>query len=104
MDPSNYWSFSSYIFLLFRIENNLEIARKEIQFQQNELSHLREQLLQSEQIRIQLQNDFEQSKQYSQQLEKQLFDKDESKKNVDLLIDQYRQQFTNEKELRLSKK
>jgi hypothetical protein len=67
---------------------------------QNELSRLRQQLSQYERTQIQ----FEQSKEYSQQLEKQLFDKDESKKNIDLLIDQYRQQITNEKELRLSKK
>ncbi len=85
-----------------RIQNDLESARKEIQIHQNELSHLRQQLSQIEQNRIQLQNEFERTKQQCRQLERQIFEKDESKKNVDLLIDQYRQQLTNEKELRLS--
>jgi hypothetical protein len=74
---------------LFRTQNDLEAARKEIQLQQTELSRLREQLSQKEQIHL--------------QLETQLIDKDESKKNGDLLTDQYRQQLTNEKELRTSK-
>jgi hypothetical protein len=74
---------------LFRTQNDLEAARKEIQLQQTELSRLREQLSQKEQIHL--------------QLETQLIDKDESKKNDDLLTDQYRQQLTNEKELRTSK-
>ncbi len=74
---------------MFRTQNDLEAARKEIQLQQTELSRLREQLSQKEQIHL--------------QLETQLIDKDESKKNDDLLTDQYRQQLTNEKELRTSK-
>ncbi len=74
---------------MFRTQNDLEAARKEIQLQQTELSRLREQLSQKEQIHL--------------QLETQLIDKDESKKNGDLLTDQYRQQLTNEKELRTSK-
>ncbi|CAF2796492.1 unnamed protein product [Rotaria sp. Silwood2] len=82
-------------------ENDLEAAREEIEIQKNELSYLREQISQFEQTKIQLQNDLEQTKQYIQQLEKQLSDKDQSKKNSDLIIDQYRQQLTNEKELRL---
>jgi hypothetical protein len=53
---------------------------------------------------MQLQNELEQKNQYSQKLEKQLIDKDESKKNVELLVDQYRQQLSNEKDLRLSKR
>jgi len=59
--------------------------------------------LEDEQIRIQLQNELEQTKQYSHELERQLFDKDEAQKNVNVIIDQYRQQLTTEKELRLSK-
>ncbi|CAF3576825.1 unnamed protein product [Rotaria sordida] len=82
-------------------QNDLEAARKEIEIQKNELSHLHEQLSQFEQTKIKLQNDLEQTKQNSQQLERQLLDKDQSQKNSDLIIDQYRQQFTNEKELRL---
>jgi hypothetical protein len=60
--------------------------------------------LEHEQIRIRLQNELEQTKQYSHELERQLFDKDEAQKNVNVIIDQYRQQLTTEKELRLSKK
>jgi len=60
--------------------------------------------LEHEQIRIQLQNELEQTKQYSHELERQLFDKDEAQKNVHVIVDQYRQQLTTEKELRLSKK
>lgn len=40
---------------------------------------------------------------YSQQLENKLSEKDQSTKNNDLIIEQYRLQLTNEKELRLSK-
>jgi hypothetical protein len=61
--------------LLFRTQNDLQAAHEKIKIQQNELSHLHQ----------------------------QLFAKDESKKNGDLIIDQYQQQITNEKELRLSK-
>jgi len=89
---------------LSRTQNDLETARKDIQIHQNELSHFRQQLLQTEQIRIEFQNELEQTKQQCRQLEQQILDKDQSKKNVDLLIDQYRQQLTNEKELRISKK
>jgi hypothetical protein len=60
--------------------------------------------LEHEQIRIRLQNELEQTKHYSHELERQLFDKDEAQKNVNVIIDQYRQQLTTEKELRLSKK
>ncbi len=60
--------------------------------------------MEHEQIRIRLQNELEQTKQYSHELERQLFDKDEAQKNVNVIIDQYRQQLTTEKELRLSKK
>ena len=61
------------------------------------------QISQNEQNRTQLQNELEQLKQQCRQFERQISDKDEAKKNVDLLIDQYRQQLTNEKELRTSK-
>ncbi len=60
--------------------------------------------MEHEQIRIRLQNELEQTKHYSHELERQLFDKDEAQKNVNVIIDQYRQQLTTEKELRLSKK
>ncbi|CAF3392823.1 unnamed protein product [Rotaria sp. Silwood1] len=83
------------------IQNDLEAARGEIEIQKNELSYLREQISQYEQTKTQLQNDLEQTKRFAQQLERQLSDKDASKANSDLIIDQYRQQLTNEKELRL---
>ncbi|CAF0895169.1 unnamed protein product [Rotaria sp. Silwood1] len=83
------------------IQNDLEAARGEIEIQKNELSYLREQISQYEQTKTQLQNDLEQTKRFAQQLERQLSDKDASKANTDLIIDQYRQQLTNEKELRL---
>jgi len=88
---------------LFRTQNEFEIARNEIQIHQNELSRLRQQLTQTEQIQIQLQNEFEQTKHQCREYEQQISVKDELKRNVDLLIDQYRQQLTNEKELRISK-
>ncbi|CAF2941831.1 unnamed protein product [Rotaria sp. Silwood2] len=84
-----------------KTQNDLDIARKEIQIHQNELSRLHQQVLQIEQIRLQLQNELEQVKQRCRQLEQQIIDKDESKRNVDLLIDQYRQQLTNQTELRI---
>ncbi|CAF0992035.1 unnamed protein product [Rotaria sordida] len=84
-----------------KTQNDLEAARKEIQIHQNELSRLHQQISQIEHIRLQLQNELEQTKQQCRQLEQKILDKDESKKNVDLLIDQYRQQLTNEKELRI---
>jgi len=90
-------------FFLSRIQNDLESAHKEIQIHQTELSRLRQQLSQTEQNRLDVQNEFEQTKQQYRQLEKQLSEKDESKKNLDLLVNQYRQQLTNEKELRISK-
>ena len=60
-------------------------------------------IVKNQQSVLQLQNELDQTIQYSQQLERQLSDKDQSKNNSDLLIDQYRQQLTNEKELRSSK-
>jgi len=93
----------SFIFLS-RLKNDFESSRKEIEIYQTELSHLRQQLSQIEQNRIELQNKFEQTKHQCRQYEQQISDQHESKKNLDLLIDQYRQQLTNEKELRLSKK
>ncbi|CAF0764701.1 unnamed protein product [Rotaria sp. Silwood1] len=84
-----------------KIQNDLEAARKEIQINQNELSRLHQQVSQIEQTRLQLQNELEQVKQRCRQLEQQISDKDESKRNADLLINQYRQQLTNEKELRI---
>ncbi len=97
------YSSLSIIYFLFRIQNDLEIARKEAQIHQNELSRLRQQLTQTEQIQIQLKNDFEQTKHQCREFEQQISSKDELKKNVDLLIDQYRQQLANENELRISK-
>jgi septal ring factor EnvC (AmiA/AmiB activator) len=99
---------SSLIFLIiffffYRIQNDLEAARGEIQIHQNELSQLHQQISQNEQIRTQLQNELEQLKQQCRQLERQISDKDESKKNADLRINQYRQELTSEKELRISK-
>ncbi len=91
------------IYLFSRLKNDLESSRKGIELHQNELSHLRQQLSQTEQNRIELQNEFEQTKHQCRQYERQISEKDESKKNLDILIDQYRQQLTNEKELRLSK-
>lgn len=88
---------------LFRTQNEFGIARNEIQIHQNELSRLRQQLTQTEQIQLQLQNEFEQTKHQCREYEQQISVKDELKRNVDLLIDQYRQQLTNEKELRISK-
>ena len=88
---------------LFRTQNDLEIIRKENQIHQNELSRLRQQLAQTEQLQIQLKNDLEQTKHQCREFEQQISSKDELKKNVDLLLDQYRQQITNEKELRTSK-
>ncbi|CAF4143162.1 unnamed protein product [Rotaria magnacalcarata] len=87
---------------LHRTQNDLEAGQREIQIHQNEISRLHQQVSQIEQTRLQLQNDLEQTKQRCRQLEQQMSDKDESKKNVDLLIDQYRQQLTNEKELRIN--
>jgi biopolymer transport protein ExbB/TolQ len=88
---------------LYRTQNDLESSREQVRIEQEELSHLRQKLSQVEQIRTQIQNEFEQKKQQCRQLEHQISDKDESKKNVDLVVDQYRQQLTNEKELRISK-
>jgi chromosome segregation ATPase len=88
---------------LYRTQHNLEVAQKDLQIHQTELSHLRQQISQLEQIRTQFQNESEQLKQQCRQFEQQIFDKDQSKKNADLLIDQYRQQLTDEKQLRLSK-
>ena len=81
----------------------METACKETEILQNELCHVREQVSQLEKTKIQLQHDLEQVQRYSQQLEGQLSDKIQSEKDTDLLIDQYRQQLTSEKELRLSK-
>ncbi len=88
---------------MYRTQHNLEVAQKDLQIHQTELSHLRQQISQLEQIRTQFQNESEQLKQQCRQFEQQIFDKDQSKKNADLLIDQYRQQLTDEKQLRLSK-
>ncbi|CAF4288477.1 unnamed protein product, partial [Adineta steineri] len=76
---------------------DLESAHKEIKIHQDELSRLHKQILQYEQTQIQLQNELQQSKQYSHELEQQLSDKNGAQKD----IDQYRQQLTIEKELRL---
>ncbi|CAF3838161.1 unnamed protein product [Adineta steineri] len=83
-----------------KTQNDLETAHEEIQIHKNELSRVRQQLSQTEQALTQLQNELEQMKQQCRQFEQQISDKDESKKNVDLVVDQYRQQLTNEKELR----
>ncbi|CAF0717704.1 unnamed protein product [Adineta steineri] len=83
-----------------KTQNDLETAHEEIQIHKNELSRVRQQLSQIEQVRTQLQNELEQMKQQCRQFEQQISDKDESKKNIDLVVDQYRQQLTNEKELR----
>ena len=85
---------------LYRTQNGLQAAQKEIQIHQTELSYLRQQL---SKIRAQFQNELEQSKQHCRQLEQQISDKDQSKKNVDLLLNQYQQQLTDEKQLRISK-
>ncbi|CAF3575245.1 unnamed protein product [Rotaria socialis] len=82
-------------------QNDLEAAQKEIIIQQTELSSLREQISQLEQTKFELKNDLKQIQQYSQQLETQLSEKDQTKTNNDLIVDQYRQQLSNEKELRL---
>ena len=74
-----------------------------MQLQVTELSRLREHLSQNEQSRVELQNQLEQTNQHCRQLEQQLVEKDQSKKNVDSLLDQYRQQTNAEKELRNSK-
>ncbi|CAF3746890.1 unnamed protein product [Adineta steineri] len=76
---------------------DLESAHKEIKIHQDELSRLQKQILQYEQTQTQLQNELQQSKQYSHELEQQLSDKNGAQKD----IDQYRQQLTIEKELRL---
>ena len=78
----------------YRTQNDLEATREEIQLQQTELSRLRHQLSQNEQNRLQLENELNQSKRYSQQLEQQISTKDQSMKNNDLLLDQFRQQLT----------
>ncbi|CAF1065974.1 unnamed protein product [Adineta steineri] len=76
---------------------DLESAHNEIKIHQDELSRLHKQILQYEQTQTQLQNELQQSKQYSHELEQQLSDKNGAQKD----IDQYRQQLTIEKELRL---
>ncbi|CAF5218166.1 unnamed protein product, partial [Rotaria magnacalcarata] len=92
-----------YLHICFksRTQNDLEAAQKEIIIQQTELSSLREQISQFEQTKFELQNDLKQIQRYSQQLETQLSEKDQTKTNNDLIIDQYQQQLSNEKELRL---
>ncbi|UJR10636.1 hypothetical protein I4U23_014832 [Adineta vaga] len=62
------------------IQIQLDSARKELQIHQNELSRLHEQISQQEQNRLQLQNEFEHVKQYSEELERQLSDKDQEAK------------------------
>lgn len=57
-----------------------------------------------EQTKFELQNEVDQTKHRYRQLEQQICEKDQSKESVDLLVEQYRQQLTTEKELRLSKK
>ncbi|UJR35192.1 hypothetical protein I4U23_027959 [Adineta vaga] len=83
-----------------KIQNDIEAARKEIQIHQTELSKLHDQLSRNEQIRHEFQIEIEHLKQQCRQYQQQISDKDESKKNVDRLVDQYRQELTNEKDLR----
>jgi len=90
------------MFFFFRTENDLETKQKEIEIHQNELARLRQQLSQIELNHLDLQNHFEQLKQTNQQLEKHSEEKDQSKRNLDLLVDQHRQQFDDEKQLRIS--
>lgn len=78
------------------------MAQQTIQLQANELTSVRQQLSQIEQHRLQIQTELEQTKKQSEHLREQLIEKDQAKQNVDLLIDQYRQQSNNEKQLRLS--
>jgi chromosome segregation ATPase len=64
------------IYLFSRLKNDLESSRKGIEVHQNELSHLRQQLSQTEQNRIELQNEFEQTKHQCRQYERQISEKD----------------------------
>ncbi|CAF4698566.1 unnamed protein product, partial [Rotaria magnacalcarata] len=77
-----------YLHICFksRTQNDLEAAQKEIIIQQTELSSLREQISQFEQTKFELQNDLKQIQRYSQQLETQLSEKDQTKTNNDLII------------------
>ena len=67
------------------------------------MKKLREEISRLEQSRTEIQIDFDQAKVSYQKLERQLADRDQSRKDLDYRLDQIRNELNNERDARSSK-